>query len=122
MPRFDDPSLHGDMYVEYTVVLPATLSNDQRRSKFHHPPIIGLLGLTRWSLQNWQMHSEVALSLVKTNYSPYVKECIRRHSVKVVHLYILGHSQVSGSPASLSVLTFTCYAVIHQIRLRTAQT
>jgi len=31
MPRFDEPSLHGDLYVEYTVVLPATLSNDQKR-------------------------------------------------------------------------------------------
>jgi DnaJ-related protein SCJ1 len=33
MPRFDNPSLHGDLYVEYTVVFPATLSNDQKRSK-----------------------------------------------------------------------------------------
>lgn len=31
MPRFDDPSLHGDLYVEYTVILPATISADQKR-------------------------------------------------------------------------------------------
>jgi len=31
MPRFEDPTIHGDLYVEYNVVLPTTLSNDQKR-------------------------------------------------------------------------------------------
>lgn len=34
MPRFEDPSLHGDLYIEYTVVLPTTINVDQRRSEY----------------------------------------------------------------------------------------
>jgi DnaJ-related protein SCJ1 len=34
MPRFDDPSIHGDLFVDYSVVFPSSLSNEQRRSEF----------------------------------------------------------------------------------------
>lgn len=33
MPHFEDPTKHGELYVEYHVVLPASLGDDQKRSK-----------------------------------------------------------------------------------------
>ena len=33
MPHFDDSSKKGDLFVEYHVVLPASLGNDQKRSE-----------------------------------------------------------------------------------------
>jgi hypothetical protein len=43
MPRFEDPSVHGDLYVEYIVVLPTTIGSDQRRSKLStYLPCVGL--------------------------------------------------------------------------------
>jgi hypothetical protein len=47
MPRFEDPSVHGDLYVEYNVVLPTVLGNDQKRSEWKiNCPWYGYLGLT----------------------------------------------------------------------------
>lgn len=34
MPLFDNHNLHGDLYVEYNVVLPVEISSHTRRSKF----------------------------------------------------------------------------------------
>lgn len=34
MPRFDNHNLHGELYVEYNVVLPLEISPQTRRSMF----------------------------------------------------------------------------------------
>lgn len=35
MPLFENHNLHGDLYVEYSVVLPVEISSQTRRSGFH---------------------------------------------------------------------------------------
>jgi DnaJ-class molecular chaperone len=68
MPVYGE-SRYGDLFVEYNVVLPQTLSSAMRRSEFGSDLIIELQ-LT--ALQNWQKHSMAMFMEPRMNCDHFV--------------------------------------------------